>query len=380
MQLTAHDKIKLRLAAQESDIFISDAYICIRNSCFNDLPVLNIAKSDFCKGYSAVIIYPKHLSNKVIRSFVGDKKKVFDCITDCCRYGVRSFPEYDNLSTCLNAYFELLDKEYWVSTTILQEIFDPLYTGVVQRLEEGFILEITKGHFLTKGIVPTSQYIITEAGNILKRSEIHQETWLKIIEGHIVHCVCDNESESLVALDDTDVKHIIDSFSAVLKTNSNVVEFGLLKQQNAILTPYLIDFVDDNSPVDISSNDIINGIISYGTVSGKPIIIKDFDKDSLNEHFHNISETTVKSNEKVVFFSRNPELALLKILDSYEHNHIGFVFHNCAIGAHLAVVLREKGIPAIKLNEAFWDAFQKNVCTIDAKTHGLLPEERLKYE
>lgn len=380
MQLISHDKIKLRLSAQESAIFISDAYVYIRNSCFEDLPVLDVPKSDFCKGYSAVIVYPQRLSNKVIRSFVGDKKKVFESITDCCRYGIRSFPEYENLGACLKGYFDLLNDEYWISATIVQEIFDPLYTGVIQRLDQGYIIEITKGHFLTKGVVPTSQYIVSKEGKIVERTEIHQETWLKIIEGHVVHCICNNGDESLVALSDSDVKCIIDSFSPILKIASNVVEFGLLKLSNNVLEPYLIDFVDDNSPIDISSSDIMNGIISYGTISGKPIVIKNFNEDSLNEHFHNISEVTTRSNEKVIFFCENPELAILKVMEQYDSQNIGFVFQNCAIGAHLAVVLREKGIPAIKLNSKFWKITQKNNCTIDAETHGLLPEERVKYE
>lgn len=380
MKLISHDKIKLRLMAKESDIFISDAYIYIKNSCFNDPLNLDIPKSDFCKGYSAVIVYPYRLSNKVIRSFVGDKKKVFESITDCCRYGIRSFPEYDDLGACLNSYSELLNDEYWISTTIVQEIFDPLYTGVIQRLDEGFIVEITRGHFLTKGTVPTSQYIVSKDGEVLERTEIHQETWLKIIEGHVVHCICNNDAESLVTLSDVNVKCIIDSFSAILEIDSNVVEFGLLKQSNGILEPYLIDFVNDNSPIDISSDDIMSGIISYGLISGKPVIVKDFDMDSLNEHFHNITSATIKSDEKIVFFCENPQLALLKMIEQYEPNNIGFVFQNCAIGAHLAVVLREKGIPAIKLSAKFWEISQKTICTVDAKTHGLLPKERLKYE
>lgn len=379
-QLVSHDKIKLRLLAQSASIFISDAYVSIRNSCFNDLSVIDISKSDFCKGYSAVIVYPQRLSNKVVRSFVGDKKKVFESITDCCRYGIRTFPEYDNLGECLNGYFELLNDQYWVSATIVQEIFDPLYTGVIQRLDEGYIIEVTRGHFLTKGVVPTSQYIVSKEKRVLERTEIHQEKWLKIIEGHVIHCVCNNEDESLVSLSDKDVKYIIDSFSSILQKDDCVVEFGLLEQNNDVLEPYLIDFVDDNSPIAISSDDIINGIISYGTISGKPIIVKNFDKDSLNEHFHNISEVEAVSDEKVIFFCENPELAILKLLENYNSKNIGFVFENCAIGAHLAVVLREKGIPAIKLGAKFWQISSKNICTIDAETHGLLPKERLQYE
>lgn len=142
----------------------------------------------------------------------------------------------------------------------------------------------------------------------------------------------------------------------------------------------MIDFVDDNSPINISNKDIMSGIVSYGTVTGKIIIIENEEKDSLNEHFHNNIEKIQKSNDKVVFFCKSPELALLKLLEQYKSENIGFVFENCALGAHLAVVLREKRIPAIKLEKIYWRFPKDGVCFLDAQTPDLEPQERFKYE
>lgn len=379
-QLVSHDKIQLRLTAQENNTFISNAYIYTRNECNVNNVKPDIPKSEYCKGYSVVITYPQHLSNKVIRSFVGDKTKVFESITDCCRYGIRSFPKYDSINSCLENYSELLSNEYWISTTIIQEIFDPLYTGVIRRISEGFIIEITRGHFLTKGVVPTSQYIVSKEAAILEKAEVKQQMWLKIIEGHVVHCVCNDGEESLVTINNNEIKNILERFKHILKKDSNVVEFGLLKPPQCSLEPYLIDFVDDNSPINISSSDIKSGVISYGSIEGKPVVIEKVNVDSLNEHFHNVSVNSPLNNEKVIFICQNPELALLNLLDKYDNHNIGFVFQECAIGAHLAVVLREKGIPAIKVPGSFNVVSGKEFCSIDAKTTGLLPEERLKYE
>lgn len=378
-QLLSHDKINLRLMAQASGIFISDAYMSIKNTCYKNTITPHILQSQYCRGYSAVIVYPQRLENKVIRSFVGDKHKVYESVNECCRYGIRAFPEHDNLSTCLNNFSDLCSDEYWISATIVQEIFDPLYTGVIQRIAEGFIIEITRGHFLTKGIVPTSQYIVSKDGTVLERAEVNQEMWLKIIEGHIVQCICNNEPESLVTVDDKNVKCIIDNLGSILKTETTVVEFGLLDRSGHALEPYLIDFVDENAPINITSEDIKSGIISYGMITGKPVIINNVDTDSLNEHFHNVSETSPQYAEKVIFFCRRPELALLSLLDEYEAANIGFVFEECAIGAHLAVVLREKRIPAIKVKALPYGSHKKNICTLDAKTVGLSPKERIKY-
>jgi len=221
---------------------------------------------------------------------------------------------------------------------------------------------------------------VSRDGLVLERTEVYQQTWLKIIEGHVVHCICNNGEDGLVSLCDSDVRLIIDYFRPVLQTDSNVVEFGLLEQQNHSLKPYLIDFVDDNSPIDITRLDIKSGIISYGSVTGEAVIVKDLSADSLNEHFHNLSDSAMRSDDKVVFFAKNPELALLGLLDKYNPHCIGFVFQDCAIGAHLAVVLRERGIPAIKTKTSFFATPPAGIYTIDAKTPSLSPKERLIYE
>ena len=379
-QIVSHDKIALRLMAQKENIFISDAYAYVKNACSYKTVESGLSQSEYCRGYSAVIIYPQRVSDKVIRSFVGEKMKVYGSVIGCCRYGIRSYPDYENLDACLEGFSKKLNDDYWISTTIIQEIFDPLYTGVMQRIPEGFLIEITKGHFLTKGVVPTSQYIISDKGIVLGREEVRQEEWLKIIEGHVITCICDDDDESLVTLSEDALKKIAESFSPVLKSDANVVEFGVLKGEDGEVTPYLIDFVDDNSPIDISAADIKSGIISFGSISGIPVHVENTGKDSLNEHFHNEVVESEKFDERVIFICKNPELSLLSLVEKYKPENIGFVFRNCAVGAHLAVVLREKGIPAIKTDEIIGVIPNGCICTIDAKTPGLSSEKRILFE
>ncbi len=379
-QLVSSDKINLRLMAEKEKIFISDAYAYIKNNCCLNNPELKLEQSEFCKGYSSVIIYPKKVSDKVIRSFVGEKMKVYGNVTGCCRYGIRSFPEYEDLGACLEGFSEKLKNEYWISTTIVQEIFDPEYTGVIQRIPEGFLIEITKGHFLTKGIVPVSQYIISSEGVVLEREEVHQEEWLKILEGHVINCTCSIPEETLVSLNDNNLNKIIEAFKPVLVTDTNVVEFGVLSDEKDDIIPYLIDFVDDNSPIDISAIDINSGIISFGKISGTPVIIDSNREDSLNQHFHDEMEEKEKKDDRIIFICDNPELSLLSLIETYKPENIGFVFQNCAMGSHFAVILREKRIPAIKLGEAVRIIPNGSICTIDASTSGLTPKQRIKFE
>jgi phosphohistidine swiveling domain-containing protein len=376
--LVSHDKVNLRLSAQASKMMVSDAYIYMRNLCIGSgVPSINLLPSQYCKGYSAVIIYPQRLSDKVIRSFVGDKQKVLGTISDCCRYGIRSFPKYKNLEDCLNNYSDLVSEEYWISATIIQEVFDPLYTGVIRRISNGFLIEITRGHFLTKGIVPTSQYVINEQGHLLFKEEVRQRQWLKIIEGHVVICICNEGENDIVSLNNERLLYIVEYFKGSLKTETAVVEFGILKEATSDIQPYLIDFVDDNSCVSISVTDMNEGIISRGHIVGKTVHVKNNDFDSLDTHFYNTINSNVQNEENVVFFCEKPNISLLFILEKYNSQKIGFVFQEGSVLCHFAIVLREKGIPAIRIGDILNKYNEGDICTIDAMTPNIPAKERL---
>ena len=379
--LVSHDKIKLRFAARQSGILISDAYVYIHNSCNTTCDAaIDIKKSDKCKGYSAVIIYPKTLSDKVIRSFVGDKTKIKGSIKDCCRYGFRSFPEYDNLDNCLCEYSKVVSSDYWISATILQEIYDPLYTGIIKHIPDGFVIEITKGHFLTKGVVPTSQYSITADGRITTKKETHQNSWYKIIEGHVIYCVCNEGEDDLVYLTDEEAAFLQKYLMRSIQNETTVIEFGILaNRKEGLFQPYLIDFVDDSTTGDIESTDLADGIISKGVATGMITYIEDQSHGSLDAHFHDALPSDTECDDKVIFFCERPDISLLEVIRRYRSENIGFVFEDGSLLCHLAVVLREKGIPAIKIGEPFAKS-KSGICTIDASSIGISGKERISYE
>lgn len=379
--LQSHDKIKLRLLAQSSGIAISNAYLFVQNECMgNRLSVGTIPKTKNCTGYSAVVVYPKTISDKVIRSFVGDKKQIDDSAMGCCRYGIRSFPKYNNIIDCVNSFLQLAKDEYWVSAVILQEIYNPLYTGVIRKEQEVYLIEITRGHFLTKGVVPTSQYIIKNKDLVSKR-EIEQERWYELIEGHVIECVCNEGADKKVSLSLDELKTVIDSFEQILSTDTVVVEFGILKNQSESVIPYLIDFVDNSSGNEIQTADIRSGIISKGRRSGIICHVSLEGYDSLNIHYHDSIENEEKKADNIVFFCKRPDIGLLELLHSYDNSKISFVFAEASILCHFAVILREKKIPAVVIGE-----FQKfeypngKECTVDADDEHLVRQERILYE
>lgn len=381
-QLISHDKFNLRLSAQKTDTLSSDAYVFIQNNCFEhtDSPPIELKKSLYCIGHNAVITYPEHTNGKVIRSFIGDKSNLTRYIPVCDKYTVNSYPKFKNINECLNEYYCLTKDDYWITSTIIQEILDPIYTGIIQKTSEGYILEITYGNFISKGVVPTSQYVVDNNRKIVSRNEILQNSWYQIVEGHVLFCSYLDNSV-LVSLSYKNINGIIDLFEKLSNGSDITLEFGMLKEpKSENMIPFLMDYVKNDSNVSISKTDIEEGIVSQGLVSGKIVHVSNTDTNSIDTHFHDLTDENQKSNENIVFFCHKPDIALLKLLRKYLPDKIGFVFEDCSLLCHFAVLLREKGIPAIKIGRDFMNDFKDGKsCVIDAVTPALAGSERISF-
>lgn len=54
------------------------------------------------------------------------------CIT-CNRYNFRAFPDYDNIYEALSSIYDVVKNNTWLCTMIIQEIFDPKFTGIMKK-------------------------------------------------------------------------------------------------------------------------------------------------------------------------------------------------------------------------------------------------------
>ena len=349
-KLINSDKITLRLLAENQRISISDGYLVMCNCISEDFPFssIDITRSNNYRGYSVVLLYPARISKKIIRSFIGDKTNVSK-VTQCHRYGIRSLPDYENLYTCLESYYKRVRTESWICSIIIQEIYDPLYTGIIKKSDSNYIIEFAKGHFVSKGVVPMSTYILDENFNILFKNEIMQYRHIGIIEGCTLEYGCSDDDDSkLVSLPESDLKRLITTFQPILNIRNVTIEFGILHSNNSF-EPYLIDCVEENTADNVNLMAVQNGVLSEGKIEGKLKILDlgNFD-DSLNSHFYNEIDSTLSTNmEKIIFYAKLPSIKFLDILGKYKSSDIGFVFEKGSLLCHLSVLLREKGIPAI---------------------------------
>lgn len=335
------DKVSLRLDAERYNIMISNAFVVNVNCTTNEFPIskVNIKRSKYCKGYNVVVILPRLTDYKIMRYFAGDKANATKCIT-CNRYGIRAYPEHGDVLETLKALYKKVKDSSWICTMIIQEIFDPIYTGILRRNEDYFLLEVLRGHFAAKGINPMSSYIIDKKGNVKKKKEVTQEKFIRLIEG----CIIDEHWGKKIILSNNEISLIVKTFSTYLSLDSHKnLEIGILKEGTEII-PYLIDITDDQKHIDVSEIDIIDGVISSGKGKGTLVKLKSENlESSIDSHLKDLPKE-LDNNRKEIYFCDIPDIALKNRLSK---NCAGFLFKEGPMLCHLSVLLREKGIPAI---------------------------------
>lgn len=384
--LISSDKIGLRLKAQAANIMSSNAYVVVHNTCdekesndaSNNLNLL--PKSNYCVGHNVVIVYPSHIKGKIIRNFIGSRSNLHSSSLCCNKFSVHSYPTFKNISDCLNANSHLTNDEYWVTVTLIQEMLDPIYTGIIQKTKEGYLIEVTYGNFITKGVSQTSQYLLDYQGNIISKNEKSQNSWYQIVEGHILHCSYSKGKNVVVSLSSKDIKNIINVFTKVANNSNIILEFGMLKKKNGGgMIPFLMDYVNSEHTPNILGTDINDGIISHGRITGEIVHIANLNTDSIDTHFYDIHKNKKNNDKNTIFFVKKPEVALLKLLNQYPSDKIGFVFQEGSLLSHLSVVLREKGIPALIIGKRFinFSNCHGDVCILDTETPGLTLKKRL---
>jgi inorganic pyrophosphatase/exopolyphosphatase/phosphohistidine swiveling domain-containing protein len=378
-QVKTNDKVRIRLLAQRNSIDISNAYLVANTntSVVDDNELAKIQPEDRCKGYSVVLLFPKTISGNIIRHFAeSEVSRQSSAYRTCQRYDVRSYQDYGNLKGILQSIQAKCRESCWLSIAIIQEIFEPVYTGIVKKIHDGFIIEIAKGHFVPKGIVPTSQYVLDTNFELAFKSEILQEYYYRIFQGAVSKEIL-NE---VISVNTQTLSKIVNELMPVLSGGDQAVEFGLLKNSadEDILSPYLIDLVEDNSSIELSSQAIAEGVISPGVKSGRASILdaKALGHNSLELHFHNHFESVNTIDEAVIFISETPDIALLEVLKHHNNNKIGFVFKEGSALSHFSIVLREKGIPAIVINQGLNIQGGEEI-RIDASSQNLIGMERL---
>lgn len=331
-KLLNNDKIKIRLEAEDMGIDVSKAYIIVANyTMMSKINIKNIKRSKNCVGYSVVLIYPDKIENKIVRAFVGNKDKVDRLKVE--KEFLKKESEFENLEECIINFFKKVKDDYWLSTIIIQEIYDAEYTGIIKKIGDKYIIEYTEGHFASKGIVPMSMYIVKNF-NLIRKKEVFQEKSLRILEGFVF----EEKVNRKIIIDEKIIFETIKKLSNFFKSGK-IIEFGIVEK------PYLIDVFHEKDENLIKN--IEAGIIFKGKIKGRLVYIKPDEMKAIDSHFKNILNKNKQIEENIVFYSKLPDISFMKYINKLNKKNISFIFKEGSILCHLAILLRENHIPSI---------------------------------
>jgi len=335
-EIQTNDKVKLRLNASKNNVLTTNAFLMLVNkNDFNKLNILElidkqITQNELNLGYCEVLIKPTNLNGGVLRMFSANSNK--------------------NLAERIDEMLKLTFKEYWQAVIIFHELYDLHYMGIIKKIQSDYLIEVSYGGFIQKGITEFSQYFVNSEHIIQRKNELTQKFAYEISNGKIEAIGIDKKielSENLIA-------KIIKTFAPFIEKNLTI-EFGISKCSE-YYTPYLIDYIEDKT--NISLENISDGIVSHGNISGKIVNI-DINNEwskSIQTHFHDGKDYTGISQNKyenIVFVADKPHISLVEILEKYDNKKIGFVFKEASILSHFCILLRENKIPAIISSKEF---------------------------
>lgn len=313
-----HDKVALRLVAAEHGISISAGFIVLANSPAGTDFESAAATLEGWGEFIAVLLDPFHLDGKIHRT-IGHGRSARDDLSKFCRLAAR-----------LESY-----------TFLLKELQETASTGVAVRLPNGGVrIEVIHGHFITKGHESPRSYILSVDGAVVEKSTGSQSTAVMIVGGKPVEM----RVTVPVMLSDAQIAEIR---RAVMTLHSHYPEAGIEFGFTPVGDFFLVDLYRGKSVVPPSRD----GVISEGRVTG---IVRRIEtpenaiQESIERHVNSRRGPSGRRNDAptIIVVSRPFHLLDTMIFDAAPDT-LGFIFDGGALLCHLAVVMRERGVPGL---------------------------------
>jgi phosphohistidine swiveling domain-containing protein len=268
--------------------------------------------------------------------------------------------------------------ESWVAIAIVQAVWDAYATGIIRRSRDGYIIDIAHGHFVPKGIVPTSTIVLSKDKDVISESWREQPMAYRFIDGHVV---TETPPEEQLKLDGAELGDIARAFDPLFDVYENAaLEFGLVEHPPGYRV-YLIDVAEGDGPgIELDTHLISSGVLSAGTCRGRVHRVSLSAIGALDSHLHDRLEQPTIGGDEVIVVAERASIDLLPYVGA--PGVVGFVFERGSVLAHLAVVLREKGIPAIIIEDRQFieSLVSGSIVELDASRRSLLSTQRISFE
>jgi hypothetical protein len=368
--IAVHGKLSLRADAVRLGVPMSSARAVLATR-HRDLPALPpLVADDHSAGRSVVLLHPAHLEGKVVREFVKD------CSTDveffvrgCQRYAIRQYPSQAKAAESVVHTLHRGLEHSAVACVIEQEILHAYATGIVCSMAGTYLVEVALGHFVPKGNVETSTFVVSQDLQITHRSHAPQSKAYHFINGHVV---VESPPYEALEITDADLRRLVQVLGPVLAARPGAaLEFGLLGQSGS-LQPYMIDVADADRDADpMSAADVAQGVVSSGSAAGPVIDLRESrTRDDLNTHLYDVTiDGAAPTLSPSIYVARQASVDLLPIVRAC-HPASGFIFERASVLAHLPVILRERGLAAITMPELSIEALVRHGGALSIDTSG----------
>jgi phosphohistidine swiveling domain-containing protein len=351
--VAGHPKMRLRAAAARMQVMMSNAVVLTTTK---DAPATSLDDwhpSDGTAGLSIVLIHPSVARRKVQREFaqVDDMDVPFFTL-GCRRYAIRRYPSRSAAATVATDILTRGLQESWIASVVVQEIHDAEATGIVRKLGDEFLVELAVGHFVPKGVVDPTRIVISASGKVVESHRVHQDIAYRFINGYVV---TEHPVERQLQLSDDEVALAIRQIAPLFQEYSDAaLEFGIIRNRDDSLSGYVIDMAEGDSAscaMRLDRNLIRAGVVSPGHAIGHVMRVSNGTAAELDTHFLEGFGAPEKKLEDVVIVADRASVDLLPLVNRCGSN-TAFVFRHASVLAHLCVVLRERGVPAIALEDS----------------------------
>ncbi|MEE2759012.1 MAG: PEP/pyruvate-binding domain-containing protein [Candidatus Thermoplasmatota archaeon] len=242
-------------------------------------------------------------------------------------------------------------------TVLTKELQETAYTGLALIDGNEGEIEIGAGHFLSKGLADPWRFKIEGDQVIFMNEEaLKSMVAIQIEQGLFQEDRSEIEPPSLSQVQD--ILGIVREMQQYYP--KHCIEFGI--------EPDGTSFLIDHYPSEMQGADS-EGVLSQGSFTGKIMRIERDDVvDSIDSHFHDVR--LGEGMVDVVLVADRPRLSLVKHLPA-EGGTMGCLFESGSRLCHLAVLLRERGIPAMFVGERYNQLENGGQASFDTST-GLL--------
>jgi phosphohistidine swiveling domain-containing protein len=343
-----HHKIRLRRQAAMLGVKMAPAVAATHSGSSRHIANMS-SPFQAAAAASVVLLHPEHINCAIVREFAPTQGTGMRTWTERCRrYAIRRYPSVDGIQSAVSSVLQAGLGQSWTATTIVQAVWDAAATGIIRRTDDSYIVDIAQGHFVPKGVVTTSTILLARDGAVINAQWREQATAYHFIDGHVV---TETPPKRQLRLPDDELALIARTLDPLFDVYCDAaLEFGIL-DHDGTSEVYLIDVAEgDASSIKLDQDMIASGVISTGVCNGNVVRIENRSAGALDSHLHDRQGLARGAgDDPVIIVADRASTDLL--------GHVcapgvaGFIFRQASMLAHLPVVLREKGIPAIVLED-----------------------------